>query len=172
MNYTLFQGHSIERKGDLAAVLTNLTPRDVLFIDEIHRIHIGIEEILYSAMEDFRLDILIGQGASARTMEIKIPPFTLVGATTKSGLLSNPLRDRFMAHFHFDFYEAEELSHIIKNNARKITSISYRRSCCFRNFKTLKRNTSNCQSNPTTGEGLLIGEEKNQLFPLAMFKNP
>ena len=116
----IVSGPSIERKGDLAAVLTNLAPRDVLFIDEIHRIHIGIEEILYSAMEDFKLDILIGQGASARTMEIKTPPFTLVGATTKSGLLSNPLRDRFMAHFHFDFYEAEELSHIIKNNTEKL----------------------------------------------------
>ena len=113
-------GPAVERKGDLAAVLTNLSPRDVLFIDEIHRLHVSIEEILYSAMEDFKLDIMIGQGASARTMEIKIPPFTLVGATTKSGLLSNPLRDRFMAHLHFDFYPASELSHIIENNAEKL----------------------------------------------------
>ena len=113
-------GPAVERKGDLAAILTNLSPRDVLFIDEIHRLHISIEEILYSAMEDFKLDIVIGQGASARTMEIKTPPFTLVGATTKSGLLSNPLRDRFMAHFHFDFYSAIDLSQIIKNNAQKL----------------------------------------------------
>ena len=113
-------GPAVERKGDLASMLTNLAPRDVLFIDEVHRIHISIEEILYSAMEDFRLDILIGQGASARTMEIQIPPFTLVGATTKSGLLSNPLRDRFMAHLHFDFYRVEELSRIVKNNADKL----------------------------------------------------
>ena len=116
----MVSGPAVERKGDLAAVLTNLAPRDVLFIDEIHRIHIAVEEILYSAMEDFKLDILIGQGASARTMEIKTPPFTLVGATTKSGLLSNPLRDRFMAHFHFDFYRTEDLSHIVKNNADKL----------------------------------------------------
>ncbi|MCY4644887.1 MAG: Holliday junction branch migration DNA helicase RuvB [Bacteriovoracales bacterium] len=113
-------GPAIERKGDLAAVLTNLGPRDILFIDEIHRIHVSIEEILYSAMEDFRLDILIGQGAGARTMEIAVAPFTLIGATTKSGLLSNPLRDRFMAHFHFDFYEAADLSRIIENSAKKL----------------------------------------------------
>ena len=113
-------GPAIEKKGDLAAVLTNLGPRDVLFIDEIHRIHISIEEMLYSAMEDFRLDILIGQGANAKTMEIGLAPFTLVGATTKSGLLSNPLRDRFMAHFHFDFYEVRDLSSIINNSARRL----------------------------------------------------
>lgn len=113
-------GPAVEKKGDLAAVLTNLKPRDVLFIDEIHRVHITIEEILYSAMEDFRLDILIGQGASARTMTIDLPQFTLIGATTRSGLLSNPLRDRFMAHLTFDFYSDEELSVIIKNNTVKL----------------------------------------------------
>ena len=113
-------GPAVEKKGDLAAVLTNLTPKDVLFIDEIHRMHISVEEILYSAMEDYRLDILIGQGASARTMQIDLVPFTLIGATTRSGLLSNPLRDRFMAHLHFDFYEASELSRILNNNARKM----------------------------------------------------
>lgn len=113
-------GPAIEKKGDLAAILTNLGHRDVLFIDEIHRIHISVEEILYSAMEDFRLDILIGQGASARTMQIDITPFTLIGATTRSGLLSNPLRDRFMAHLHFDYYSSEELGLILNNNARKM----------------------------------------------------
>jgi holliday junction DNA helicase RuvB len=101
-------------------VLTNLKPRDVLFIDEIHRMHITVEEILYSAMEDFRLDILIGQGASARTMQIDLAPFTLIGATTRSGLLSNPLRDRFMAHLTFDFYEPKELAIILQNNAKKL----------------------------------------------------
>lgn len=114
-------GPAIEKKGDLAAVLTNLNPKDVLFIDEIHRMHISVEEILYSAMEDFRLDILIGQGASARTMQIDLVPFTLIGATTRSGLLSNPLRDRFMAHLHFDFYTPSELSQILFNNALKMT---------------------------------------------------
>jgi holliday junction DNA helicase RuvB len=113
-------GPAIEKKGDIAAVLTNLKPKDVLFIDEIHRMHITVEEILYSAMEDFRLDILIGQGASARTMQIDLTPFTLIGATTRSGLLSNPLRDRFMAHLNFDFYEPEMLGKILINNARKM----------------------------------------------------
>lgn len=116
----LVSGPAIEKKGDIAAVLTNLKPNDVLFIDEIHRMHITVEEILYSAMEDFRLDILIGQGASARTMQIDLTPFTLIGATTRSGLLSNPLRDRFMAHLNFDFYEPEELGKILMNNARKM----------------------------------------------------
>jgi Holliday junction DNA helicase RuvB len=113
-------GPAIEKKGDLAAVLTNLKARDVLFIDEIHRLHITVEEILYSAMEDFRLDILIGQGASARTMQIDLSSFTLIGATTRSGLLSNPLRDRFTAHLNFDYYEPELLALIILNNARKM----------------------------------------------------
>ncbi len=116
----VISGPAIEKKGDLAAILTNLNPKDVLFIDEIHRMHISVEEILYSAMEDFRLDIVIGQGAAARTMQIDIAPFTLIGATTRSGLLSNPLRDRFMAHLHFDFYKSEELAQIISNNAKKL----------------------------------------------------
>jgi Holliday junction DNA helicase RuvB len=116
----LVSGPAIEKKGDLAAVLTNLKPRDVLFIDEIHRLHISVEEILYSAMEDFRLDILIGQGASARTMQIDLAAFTLIGATTRSGLLSNPLRDRFMAHLNFDYYEPEKIAIIILNNSKKM----------------------------------------------------
>lgn len=116
----VISGPAIEKKGDLAAILTNLGPRDVLFIDEIHRMHISVEEILYSAMEDYRLDIVIGQGPSARTMQIQIAPFTLIGATTRSGLLSNPLRDRFMAHLHFDFYNHDELARIVANNARKL----------------------------------------------------
>lgn len=116
----VISGPAIEKKGDLAAILTNLGPKDVLFIDEIHRMHVSVEEILYSAMEDFRLDILIGQGPSARTMQIDIAPFSLIGATTRAGLLSNPLRDRFMAHLHFDFYEVDELELIISNNAKKM----------------------------------------------------
>lgn len=116
----VISGPAIEKKGDLASILTNLEPRDVLFIDEIHRMHISVEEILYSAMEDFRLDIMIGQGTSARTMEIELPPFTLIGATTRSGLLSNPLRTRFMANLHFDFYGHEDLAEIIKNNTHKL----------------------------------------------------
>lgn len=116
----LISGPAIEKKGDLAAILTNLQPRDLLFIDEIHRMHISVEEILYSAMEDFRLDIVIGQGPSARTMQIDVSPFTLVGATTKAGLLSNPLRTRFMGNLHFDYYEASDLAKIVNNNAAKL----------------------------------------------------
>jgi Holliday junction DNA helicase RuvB len=119
----IISGPAIEKKGDLAAILTNLGPRDVLFIDEIHRMHISVEEILYSAMEDYRLDIVIGQGPSARTMQIQIAPFTLIGATTRSGLLSNPLRDRFMAHLHFDFYNHDELAEIVQNNSKKLKVI-------------------------------------------------
>ena len=113
-------GPAIEKKGDLAAILTNLNQGDILFIDEIHRMHISVEEILYSAMEDYRLDIVLGQGPSARTMQIDLAPFTLIAATTRTGLLSNPLRDRFMAHFHFDFYSPEDLAIIVQNNAKKL----------------------------------------------------
>lgn len=119
----VISGPAIEKKGDLAAILTNLGPRDVLFIDEIHRMNISVEEILYSAMEDYRLDIVIGQGPSARTMQIQVAPFTLIGATTRSGLLSNPLRDRFMAHLHFDFYNHSELAEIVENNSKKLNII-------------------------------------------------
>ena len=119
-NLHVISGPAIEKKGDLAAILTNMQPKDVLFIDEIHRMHITIEEILYSAMEDFRLDLVIGQGPSARTMQIDISPFTLIGATTRSGLLSRPLRDRFLASFHYDFYENSELSRIIMANTKKL----------------------------------------------------
>ena len=97
-------GPVVEKPGDLAAILTNLESRDVLFIDEIHRLSPVVEEILYPAMEDFTLDIIIGQGPSARTIKLDIAPFTLVGATTRSGLLTNPLRDRFGIIFHLDFY--------------------------------------------------------------------
>jgi Holliday junction DNA helicase RuvB len=133
----VISGPAIEKKGDLAAILTNLQPRDVLFIDEIHRMHISVEEILYSAMEDFRLDIMIGQGPSARTMQIDIAQFTLIGATTRAGLLSNPLRDRFMAHLNFDFYSDEELGTIIENNAKKLklnidSGAKYKMATCSR----------------------------------------
>ena len=99
----------IERPGDLAAILTNLHEQDILFIDEIHRLSHVVEEILYPAMEDFHIDILIGQGPSARSMKLEIPKFTLIGATTRAGLLTSPLRDRFGMSFRFDFYTPEEL---------------------------------------------------------------
>lgn len=110
-------GPVIERAGDLAAILTNLEPRDVLFIDEIHRLPAVVEEILYPAMEDFKLDIIIGQGPSARTIKLDIAPFTLIGATTRSGLLTNPLRDRFGIIFHLDFYSTSELTQIVTRSA-------------------------------------------------------
>ena len=106
-NLHVVSGPALEKKGDLASLLTNLQPHD--------------EEILYSAMEDFKLDIVLGEGPAARTMQIDIHPFTLIGATTRSGLLSNPLRDRFIAHLHFDFYQASELENIVSNNAQKLS---------------------------------------------------
>jgi Holliday junction DNA helicase RuvB len=110
-------GPVIEKPGDLAAILTNLEPKDVLFIDEIHRLSPVVEEILYPAMEDFKLDLVIGQGPSARTIKLDLAPFTLVGATTRSGLLTNPLRDRFGIMFHLDFYSNEELKTIVTRSA-------------------------------------------------------
>ncbi|HEY8343954.1 MAG TPA: Holliday junction branch migration DNA helicase RuvB [Bacillota bacterium] len=106
-------GPAIERPGDLAAILTNLEPKDVLFIDEIHRLHRSVEEILYPAMEDFALDIIIGKGPSARTVRIDLPRFTLVGATTRAGALSAPLRDRFGIISRLDFYDPADLQKII-----------------------------------------------------------
>ncbi|MFH0958060.1 MAG: Holliday junction branch migration DNA helicase RuvB [Pseudomonadota bacterium] len=111
-------GPTIEKAGDLAAILTNLEKGDVLFIDEIHRLSASVEEILYPAMEDFKLDIIIGQGPSARTINLELSPFTLVGATTRTGLLSNPLRDRFGIMFHLDFYSEDELRKIVKRSSK------------------------------------------------------
>ncbi|MBF0279194.1 MAG: Holliday junction branch migration DNA helicase RuvB [SAR324 cluster bacterium] len=110
-------GPVIERQGDLAAILTNLEPGSILFIDEIHRMNRTVEEVLYSAMEDFTLDILIGQGPAARTVKLDLSRFTLVGATTRSGLLSNPLRERFGIQCRLNFYAAEELKIIIIRSA-------------------------------------------------------
>lgn len=111
-------GPTIEKKGDLAAVLTNLAPGDVLFIDEIHRLQKSIEEVLYGAMEDYKLDLIVGQGPSARTIRIDLPRFTLVGATTRTGLLSSPLRGRFGVELRLDFYSANDLSRIVMRSAR------------------------------------------------------
>ena len=111
-------GPMISKAGDLAAILTNLEPRDVLFIDEIHRLNPTVEEVLYSAMEDFQLDIIIGEGPAAHSVRIDLPPFTLVGATTRSGLLSTPLRDRFGIPMRLEFYEPEELMQIVSRGAK------------------------------------------------------
>jgi holliday junction DNA helicase RuvB len=111
-------GPVIEKSGDLAAILTSLQPKDILFIDEIHRLNHVVEEILYPAMEDYELDIIIGQGPSARTMKIPLPPFTLAGATTRTGLLTPPLRDRFGVVLRVDFYKPEDLQKIIVRSAK------------------------------------------------------
>jgi len=107
----------LERAGDLAALLTNLEPNDVLFIDEIHRLSPVVEEILYPAMEDYHLDIMIGEGPAARSVRLDLPPFTLVGATTRAGMLTNPLRDRFGIVARLEFYTNEELSRIVHRSA-------------------------------------------------------
>lgn len=110
-------GPAIERPGDLAAILTSLEPGDVLFIDEIHRLHRSVEEVLYPAMEDFCLDIVIGKGPSARSVRLDLPPFTLVGATTRAGLLSSPLRDRFGVLSRLEYYQTEDLATIVERTA-------------------------------------------------------
>jgi Holliday junction DNA helicase RuvB len=118
VNINSTSGPVIERPGDLAAILTSLQTRDVLFIDEVHRLNHVVEEILYPAMEDFQLDIIIGQGPSARTMKIPLPPFTLVGATTRTGLLTPPLRERFGVIQRVDFYRPEDLQKIVTRSAK------------------------------------------------------
>jgi len=110
-------GPVIARAGDLAALLTNLQPRDVLFIDEIHRLNPAVEEILYPAMEDYQLDLIIGEGPAARSVRIDLPPFTLVGATTRAGLITTPLRERFGIPMHMDFYTEDELTVIVQRAA-------------------------------------------------------
>ncbi|WP_019554211.1 Holliday junction branch migration DNA helicase RuvB [Propionispira raffinosivorans] len=117
VNFRVTSGPAIERAGDLAALLTNLGEKDVLFIDEIHRLSRNVEEVLYSAMEDFALDIIIGKGPSARSIRLDIAPFTLIGATTKAGALAAPLRDRFGVISRLEYYEPDALVHIIKRAA-------------------------------------------------------
>ncbi len=116
-------GPVISKSGDLAAILTNLQEGDILFIDEIHRLNKNVEEVLYSAMEDYKLDIMIGEGPAARAIKIDLPKFTLVGATTRIGLISNPLKDRFGIQIRLNFYSTKELQQIIIRDA-KILNIS------------------------------------------------
>jgi len=118
VNLRQSSGPVLERAGDLAAILTNLEPHDVLFIDEIHRLSPVVEEILYPALEDFQIDIMIGEGPGARSVKLDLPPFTLVGATTRAGMLTNPLRDRFGIVARLEFYSAEDLASILSRSAR------------------------------------------------------
>lgn len=120
VNIHITSGPSIERAGDLVALLTNIQPYDLLFIDEIHRLNRAVEEVLYSAMEDYVLDIIIGKGPSARSLRMDLPPFTLIGATTRAGSLSSPLRDRFGIIERLQFYSTDELAQIIDINARHL----------------------------------------------------
>ena len=116
-NIKTTSGPAIERVGDLAAILTNLSQGDILFFDEFHRLNKSLEEILYPALEDFRLDVVIGKGPSARTLQLHLPPFTLIAATTRIGLISSPLRNRFGITFHLDFYPSSEIKEIIKRSS-------------------------------------------------------
>ena len=129
-------GPVLERPGDLAAILTNLEPRDVLFVDEIHRLSPVVEEVLYPAMEDFQLDIMIGEGPAARSIKLDVPPFTLVGATTRAGLLTSPLRDRFGIVQRLEFYDDDELRqyrHAVGRHHRRADGRRWRRTdCCAR----------------------------------------
>ena len=118
VNLRITSGPAIEKAGDLAAILTNLQENDVLFIDEIHRINRSVEEVLYPAMEDFCLDIIIGKGPSARSIRLDLPKFTLIGATTRAGMLTNPLRDRFGVICRLDYYTEDELSEIVKRSSK------------------------------------------------------
>src|SRR5512136_1323173 len=118
VNIKVTSGPAIERPGDLAAILTNLRAGDVLFVDEVHRLGHAIEEVLYPAMEDFALDIVIGKGPSARSIRLKMPAFTIIGATTRLALIASPLRDRFGAVFRLEFYNREELEQIVRRSAR------------------------------------------------------
>ena len=118
VNLRTTSGPVIERAGDLAALLTNLQPRDVLFVDEIHRLSPVVEEVLYPAMEDFQIDIMIGEGPAARSIKLDLPPFTLIGATTRAGLLTSPLRDRFGIVQRLEFYTPDELAAIVRRSAR------------------------------------------------------
>ena len=118
VNLRQTSGPVLERPGDLAALLTNLEPRDVLFVDEIHRLSAVVEEVLYPALEDYKLDIMIGEGPAARSIKLDLPPFTLVGATTRAGLLTSPLRDRFGIVQRLEFYSQADLAHIVTRSAR------------------------------------------------------
>ena len=118
VNLICTSGPVLERSGDLAAILTNLSRHDILFVDEIHRMPIAVEEILYPALEDYKLDLVIGQGPAARTVKIDLEPFTLVGATTRIGLLSSPLRDRFGIISRLECYTPEELSRVVIRSSR------------------------------------------------------
>ena len=134
-------GPAIAKPGEMASILSNLQENDILFVDEIHRLNRQVEEVLYPAMEDYAIDIMIGKGASARSIRLDLPKFTLVGATTRAGLLSAPLRDRFGVIQHLEFYTPQELQTIIEQSAKK-TWCGDRARGCRRAGKTFQRNAT------------------------------
>jgi len=147
VNFRVTSGPSLERSGDLASILTNLAPNDILFIDEVHRLNKPVEESLYPAMEDFCLDIVLGKGPSARTLRLELPKFTIIAATTRIGLLSSPMRDRFGAVLRMGYYDEEDLAEIIKRSAR-ILAVPLEGDIC---LKLAKR----CRGTPRTANRLL-----------------
>jgi len=149
-------GPAIERPGDLAAILTNLQPGDLLFIDEIHRLNRSVEEVLYPAMEDFALDIVIGKGPSARSIRLDLPPFTLVGATTRAGSLSSPLRDRFGVVCRLEYYTVEELTQIVCRTA-ELLGMSIRPDGARENCPSLPGHSPRVQPAAETGARLCPG---------------
>lgn len=141
-NIRITSGPAIEKPGDLAALLTNLSPNDVLFIDEIHRLNRSVEEILYPALEDYNLDIIIGKGPSARSIRLELPKFTLIGATTRAGSLTTPLRDRFGIVHRLELYNTNELNTIVKRSAN-ILNVEIDEKGSMEIARTFKRNSKN-----------------------------
>lgn len=141
-NIRITSGPAIEKPGDLAALLTNLAPNDVLFIDEIHRLNRSVEEILYPALEDYNLDIMIGKGPSARSIRLELPKFTLIGATTRAGSLTTPLRDRFGIVSRLELYNSDELNTIVKRSAN-ILDVNIDEKGSLEIARAFKRNTKN-----------------------------
>jgi len=152
-------GPAIERPGDLAAILTNLQPNDILFIDEIHRLNRSVEEILYPALEDFALDIIIGKGPSARSIRLDLPKFTLIGATTRAGLITGPLRDRFGVSHRLDFYQPEELQQIIERSASVYSLVLHKRPGDCASFA---RDAAYCQPVAKKSQGLCASKKRRQ----------
>ena len=143
-NIKITSGPAIEKPGDMAAILNSLSENDVLFVDEIHRLSRQVEEVLYPAMEDFEIDIMIGKGATARSIRLDLPKFTLVGATTRVGLLTAPLRDRFGVVHKLDFYTTNELVQVLERSAN-VLDVTLRERRCVRACSPLKRNTASCK---------------------------
>ena len=152
VNLRSTSGPVLEKAGDLAAMLTNLEPHDILFIDEIHRLSPVVEEVLYPAMEDYQLDIMIGEGPAARSIKLDLPPFTLVGATTRAGLLTSPLRDRFGIVQRLEFYNVQDLTTIVRRSAN-ILGMDMNLEGCVRSRQAFPWNAPNCQSPVASGAG-------------------